>query len=157
MDKILTFESFSDELDFEKYYYLVEDILLLEEATAGSVDNPDSKAAKMIKNKSKKSGIPSNILKKVYKVVAMYDSTTADHDLNWNDSAFYNSELLWKIYQRSTGLQLGNPVAFKTFDNGSKAFVVTSEKRSQVKLKDKEEVISPAAIYNSDYLFSVIE
>lgn len=67
MKKILTFESFSDELDYEKYFYLVEDILLLEEVTAGSVDNPNSKAAKMIKKKSEQSGIPQGILKKVYK------------------------------------------------------------------------------------------
>lgn len=67
MEKLLTFESFSDELDYEKYFYLVEDIILLEESTAGSVDSPNSKAAKMIKKKSKQSGIPSGILKKVYK------------------------------------------------------------------------------------------
>jgi hypothetical protein len=67
MGKLLTFESFSDELDYEKYFYLVEDILLLEEATAGSIDNPNSKAGKMIKEKSKQSGIPVGILKKVYK------------------------------------------------------------------------------------------
>jgi len=67
MKNILTFESFSEEVDYEKYYYLIEDILILEEATAGSIDNPNSKAGKMIKNKSKQSGIPVGILKKVYK------------------------------------------------------------------------------------------
>jgi hypothetical protein len=67
MEKLLTFESFSDEINYEKYFYLVEDILLLEEATAGSIDNPNSKAGKMIKKKSKISGIPVGILKKVYK------------------------------------------------------------------------------------------
>lgn len=67
MKNIKTFESFWDDLEFEKYFYLIEDILLLEEVTAGSVDNPNSKAAKMIKNKSKQSGIPAGILKKVYK------------------------------------------------------------------------------------------
>lgn len=67
MKNIMTFESFSNELDFEKYLYLVEDIFILEEATAGSIDNPNSKAAKMIKNKSKQSGIPVSILKRVYK------------------------------------------------------------------------------------------
>jgi len=66
MEKLLTFESFSDEIDYEKYFYLVEDILL-EDATAGSIDNPNSKAGKMIKKKSKISGIPVGILKKVYK------------------------------------------------------------------------------------------
>ena len=67
MEKLLTFESFSNEIDYEKYFYLIEDILLLEEATAGSIDNPNSKAGKMIKKKSKISGIPVGILKKVYK------------------------------------------------------------------------------------------
>jgi hypothetical protein len=67
MKNIVTFESFSDDLEFERYFYLVEDILLLEEATAGSIDNPSSKAGKMIKKKSKQSGIPIGILKKVYK------------------------------------------------------------------------------------------
>lgn len=64
--KILNFESFSDDINYEKYFHLVEDILL-EAATAGSVDNPSSKAAKMIKKKSEQSGIPAGILKKVYK------------------------------------------------------------------------------------------
>lgn len=67
MKKILTFESFLDNLEFEKYLYLVEDMLLLEETSSDSVDNPNSKAAKALKNKSKVSGIPFGILKKVYK------------------------------------------------------------------------------------------
>jgi hypothetical protein len=67
MENILTFESFSDVLEFEKYFYLVEDILLLEDATAGSIDNPNSKAGIMIMKKSKQSGIPVGLLKKVYK------------------------------------------------------------------------------------------
>jgi hypothetical protein len=67
MKNLITFESFSDDLDYENYLYLVEDILILEEATAGSVDNPNSKAAKMIKKKSEQSGISQGILKKVYK------------------------------------------------------------------------------------------
>ena len=67
MKNLMSFESFSEEIDYDKYLYLVEDILILEEATAGSVDNPSSKVAKMIKNKSKQSGISVGILKKVYK------------------------------------------------------------------------------------------
>lgn len=66
MEKILTFENFSEDIDYKKYFYLVEDILLLEQS-AGSVDNPSSKAAKMIKKKSEQSGISQGILKKVYK------------------------------------------------------------------------------------------
>jgi len=62
-----TFESFLDDMDYQNYLYLVEDIIILEEATAGSVDNPNSKSSKMIKKKSEQSGIPVGILKKVYK------------------------------------------------------------------------------------------
>lgn len=67
MENLMTFESFSEEFEYEKYFHLIEDILLLEEATAGSIDNPNSKAGKMIKKKAKASGIPVGILKKVYK------------------------------------------------------------------------------------------
>jgi hypothetical protein len=67
MKNIITFESFSDELDFEKYFYLVEDLILIEEAASDSVDNSNSTAAKALKKKSKASGIPFGILKKVYK------------------------------------------------------------------------------------------
>jgi hypothetical protein len=66
MKIINNFEFFCEELEYNKYLYLVEDILILE-ATAGSIDNPNSKAAKMIKNKSEQSGISQGILKKVYK------------------------------------------------------------------------------------------
>lgn len=67
MEKLLTFESFSDELNYENYFYLVEDIFLLEVSSSDSVDNPNSKSAKALKKKSKASGIPFGILKKVYK------------------------------------------------------------------------------------------
>jgi len=42
-------------------------LVRLYQPTAGSVDNPNSKAAKMIKKKSEQSGISQGILKKVYK------------------------------------------------------------------------------------------
>jgi hypothetical protein len=66
MVNIKTFENFCEDIDFKDYFYLIEDIIL-EGSESGSVDNPNSKAAKMIANKSKASGIPSSILKKVYK------------------------------------------------------------------------------------------
>ena len=67
MKNIKTFESFSDDLEYEKYFLLVEDLILIEESSSDSVDNPSSKAAKALKNKSKASGVPFGILKKVYK------------------------------------------------------------------------------------------
>jgi hypothetical protein len=67
MKNLMTFEAFLDDLDYQKYLYLVEDILILEELTAGSVDNPNSKTAKMIRKKSRRSGIPVGVLKKVFK------------------------------------------------------------------------------------------
>jgi hypothetical protein len=52
---------------FLPFLKIVEDVLILEEVTSDSVDNPNSKAAKMIKKKSDESGISQSILKKVYK------------------------------------------------------------------------------------------
>ena len=67
MKNLITFETFSDNIDYEKYLYLVEDILILEETSTDSVDNPNSKSAKALKNKSKACGIPFGVLKKVFK------------------------------------------------------------------------------------------
>lgn len=67
MEYLKSFESFAEDVDFEKYWHLVEDLMVLEGSSSGSIDNPDSKAGKMIKKKSKQSGIPVGILKKVFK------------------------------------------------------------------------------------------
>lgn len=57
----MTFEYFSENVNnYNKS-------ILIQEVTAGSVDTPNSKAAKMIKKKSEESGISQTILKKVYK------------------------------------------------------------------------------------------
>lgn len=66
MSDIKNFKEFTEEFEFENYYHIVED-LMFEAATAGSVDNPNSKASKSLKKKSKASGIPLGILKSVYK------------------------------------------------------------------------------------------
>lgn len=56
--------------NFESFDLLVNSVIdefISEGSYEGSVDNPNSKAAKMLKKKSKQSGIPFGILKKVYK------------------------------------------------------------------------------------------
>lgn len=96
------------------------------------------------------------ILKKIYKCVAVFDSTSFDQSLSWSDSAMYESELVWKIYQCSTGLRLGEPQAFSTLksnDNWKNLFSA----REQKKLNNKEMAITPAMIFNSTYLYSIIE
>lgn len=66
MKHLTLFENFCDEVNYNKYLYLVED-LLMEAATQGSVDNPNSKAAKSLKKKADASGISFTTLKAVYK------------------------------------------------------------------------------------------
>ena len=96
------------------------------------------------------------ILKKIYKTIHLFENKKNDAALSWNDSAFYNSELIWKIYQRSTGLQMGEPVSYKSLNKQNDGWSEVEMLRKKLKIKDKEEIITPDAILNSEYLYSVI-
>jgi hypothetical protein len=81
-----------------------------------------------------------------------------DYDLyfEWSDRRIYCSELVWKIYKRASGVEIGHLQKLREFDL-SNAIV-------QQKLRDRygnqiplnEPVISPASMFNSDLLVEVI-
>jgi|SRR6185437_4322351 len=77
-----------------------------------------------------------------------------DAYFGWGDDSLYCSELVWKIYQRSTGLQLGRLQALKDFDLSSETVQKKLKARYNGHIPLDEKVISPEAIYNSDLLIS---
>ncbi|GGB68042.1 peptidoglycan peptidase [Flavobacterium suaedae] len=73
----------------------------------------------------------------------------------WSNERIYCSELVWKLYKQSTGLEVGKLQQLKEFD--------LSHPMVQQKMKEcygntiplNEKVISPAAIFESDLLYTV--
>jgi hypothetical protein len=80
-----------------------------------------------------------------------------DYDLTfeWTDDKIYCSELIWKIYQRTTGIEIGKLEKLSDFDLTSEIVRKKMEERYGNKIPMDEIVISPAEIFNSELLMTV--
>jgi uncharacterized protein YycO len=82
-----------------------------------------------------------------------------DYDLafEWSDDKIYCSELIWKIYQRATGLEIGKLQKLGDFDLTHDMVRQKIQERYGDNIPTDEIVISPAAIFESDLLITVKE
>ncbi|MEO8734616.1 MAG: YiiX family permuted papain-like enzyme [Flavobacteriales bacterium] len=75
----------------------------------------------------------------------------------WSDDAIYCSELVWKVYHEATGKELGKLQKLGDFDL-SDVLVKQKLKERYGKTQPLDEpVISPARIFGSDLLQTVVE
>jgi hypothetical protein len=96
------------------------------------------------------------VLRKMEEVAKDLKGKAYDWTFEWSDNKIYCSELVWKIYKRSTGLEIGRLQKLKEFD--------FSEPDVQAQLKEKygdqvpwqESVISPERMFESDQLITVL-
>lgn len=75
----------------------------------------------------------------------------------WGDDRIYCSELVWKIYQHATGLELGKRQRLQDFDLEHPEIKQLMQARYGNQIPYKEFVISPAGIMDSDLLETVNE
>lgn len=82
-----------------------------------------------------------------------------DYDLafEWSDDKIYCSELIWKIYQRATGLEIGKLQKLGDFDLTNDMVRQKIQERYGDNIPTDEIVISPAAIFESNLLITVKE
>ncbi len=82
-----------------------------------------------------------------------------DYDLafNWSDDRMYCSELVWKIYKRATGLEIGRLQRMQDFDLSHPAVKKKLQERYGDTIPLEEPVISPAAMFASPLLQVVAE
>ena len=78
-----------------------------------------------------------------------------DLTFEWTDNKIYCSELIWKIYKRATGLEIGKLEKLSDFDLTNEAVKQKMKERYGEKIPMNEIVISPVAIYNSRLLRTV--
>lgn len=83
--------------------------------------------------------------------------TEKNYDLTfeWSDDKIYCSELIWKIYQQATGIEIGKLEQLSDFDLTNEVVKKKIKERYGNKIPMNEPVISPAAIFNSDLLVTV--
>lgn len=78
-----------------------------------------------------------------------------DLTFEWSDQRIYCSELVWKIYQRALGLEIGALQQIRDFDLSSAAVRSKMHERYGEQVPLDEQVISPAAMFDSPLLVQV--
>jgi len=78
-----------------------------------------------------------------------------DLAFEWSDEKLYCSELVWKIYKRGAGIEIGKPQKLREFNLNHKLVKEKLKERYGNKIPLDELVISPAAIFKSDLLVTV--
>ncbi len=73
----------------------------------------------------------------------------------WSDDKIYCSELVWKIYKNALGVEIGKLQKLKEFDLSHPAVKEKLKERYGNKIPYEENVISPAAIFESPLLETV--
>lgn len=78
-----------------------------------------------------------------------------DLTFEWSDDKIYCSELIWKIYKRATGLEVGKLEKLSDFDLTNEVVKQKMTERYGNKIPMDEVVISPVAIFDSELLETV--
>jgi uncharacterized protein YycO len=78
-----------------------------------------------------------------------------DLTFEWSDDKIYCSELIWKVYKRATGIEIGKLEKLSDFDLSNKAVKKKMKERYGNNIPMDEIVISPAAIFESELLVTI--
>ena len=95
-------------------------------------------------------------LKKMKSLGEKYKGKNYDLYFEWSDNRIYWSELVWKIYKEAVNIELGKLQELREFDLTSETVKSIMKKRYGTHMPLDEKVISPAAMFNSDELITII-
>ena len=94
-------------------------------------------------------------LTKMKQVGKQFIGKNYDLTFEWSGDKIYCSELIWKIYKRSTGIEIGKLEKLSDFDLTNDAVKKKMNERYGDKIPTEEIVISPASIFDSELLTTV--
>ncbi len=110
----------------------------------------------VVKRLKDSNAISSAIVTKMKKKYSEYEGKNYDLYFGWSDEKIYCSELVWKLYYEATGLEIGKLQKLKEFDLRHPAVKEKLKERYGSTIPYEEMVISPAAIFESELLESVV-
>jgi uncharacterized protein YycO len=73
----------------------------------------------------------------------------------WSDDKIYCSELVWKVYKGTLGIEIGSLQELREFDLSSEIVKNKMRERYGNNIPLSEKVISPSAMFQSDKLITV--
>jgi uncharacterized protein YycO len=100
-------------------------------------------------------GLTAETLQKMKREGEKFKGKNYDLTFEWSDEKIYCSELIWKVYQRATGIEIGKLEKLSDFNLTHEAVKKKMKERYGDKIPTEEIVISPTAIFNSDLLMTV--
>jgi uncharacterized protein YycO len=109
---------------------------------------------KRLKNASEV--LTPSALDKMNEVADNFIGKNYDKTFEWSDDKIYCSELIWKIYQRATGIEIGQLEKLSDLDLTNEAVKSIMKKRYGNKIPLNETVISPSSIFESELLITVV-
>lgn len=107
------------------------------------------------RSKNSDTVLTPSIMKKMKEVGNKFKGKDYDLTFEWSDDKIYYSELIWKIYKRATGIEVGKLEKLSDFDLTNSAVKSKMKERYGAKIPLNETVISPAAIFDSENLMTV--
>jgi hypothetical protein len=97
----------------------------------------------------------NDVLKAMKNKGREYLGKNYDMTFEWSDDKMYCSELVWKLYKHTTGIEVGKLQQLKEFDLTSKQVKRKLKERYGKKVPLNEIVISPGSIFESNLLTTV--
>ena len=98
-----------------------------------------------------------NAITKLRHVAKKFQGRPYDLTFEWSDDRIYCSELVWKIYDRRIGVQVGRLQKLRDFDLTDPVVKFKMQERYGNRVPMDETVISPGEIFSSKLLIVVIE
>lgn len=96
-------------------------------------------------------------IERLRRAARAFEGRPYDLAFAWSDDRIYCSELVWKIYQRALGIELGGLQRIREFNLGDPAVQQKIGERYGKRVPLDEWAISPVAIFDSPHLITVLE
>ncbi|HET7842968.1 MAG TPA: YiiX/YebB-like N1pC/P60 family cysteine hydrolase, partial [Xanthomonadales bacterium] len=84
-----------------------------------------------------------------------FEGRAYDLTFEWSDGRLYCSEIVWKMYDRALGVQVGELQRLRDFDLDDPLVKTKLRERYGTNIPLDEQVVSPAAMFDSPLLVTV--
>lgn len=99
--------------------------------------------------------LTSSTVTKMKQIGSQFKGKPYDIYFEWSNDKIYCSELVWKIYKEATGIEIGMLEQLSDFDLNNDIVKAKMKERYGNNIPMDENVISPAAMFNSDKLILI--
>jgi uncharacterized protein YycO len=99
--------------------------------------------------------LTDEVLKAMMKEGEKFMGKSYDMQFDWSDDKIYCSELVWKVYKRAAGVELGTLRKMKDFNFNNPVVKEIVKSRYGDQIPWEESVISPSDIFESEELVTV--